>query len=163
MKWVLFRIAIYLPSGYNRIFCVAVSTELRCFEPAGSDNVACCACMRLPDGAFGKIIVAREHWALAGCKREGAFCICKTKLASAKNGTRLLCDVHFLIKSHSSLIVIIGIEYVSIDAFILSVTWTWLYQTMIPFQFSCMYRTQTTKLHCGAWNLAPCWAILPVM
>ena len=38
IKWVLFRIAMYRPSGYNRIFCVAVSTELRCFEmpkPAG--------------------------------------------------------------------------------------------------------------------------------
>ena len=32
IKWVLFRIAMYQPSGYNHIFCVAVSTELRCFE-----------------------------------------------------------------------------------------------------------------------------------
>ena len=55
IKWVLFRIAMYWPSGYNHIFCVAVSTELRCFEK------------------------------LAGCKREGAVCICKT--------------IHFLTKS----------------------------------------------------------------
>ena len=47
-------------------------------KPAGRDNVACCACARFPDGALGKIIAARKHRALAGCKREGAVCICKT-------------------------------------------------------------------------------------
>ena len=77
IKWVLFRIAMYRPSGYNCIFCVAVSTELRCFEMP-SLPVACCACARIPDGALGKIIPARKHRALAGCKREGAICICKT-------------------------------------------------------------------------------------
>ena len=38
IEWVLFRMAMYRPSGYNRIFCVAVSTELWYFEmpkPAG--------------------------------------------------------------------------------------------------------------------------------
>ena len=75
------------PSGYNRIFCVAVSTELRCFEmPSLSvDNVACCACARIPGGAFGKIIVARKHRALAGCKRDGAVCICMTINLSTKS------------------------------------------------------------------------------
>ena len=72
---------MYCPSGYNRIFCVAVSTELRCFEvPSLSvgNNVACCACARIPDGALGKNIAARKHRALAGCKREGAVSICMT-------------------------------------------------------------------------------------
>ena len=80
IQWVLFRIAMYRPSGYNRIFSVAVSTQLRCFEMPSLpvDNVACCACARIPDGALGKIIAARKHRALAGCKREGAVCICKT-------------------------------------------------------------------------------------
>ena len=68
---------MYRPSGYNRIFCVAVSTELRCFEMR-SLSVACCACARIPDGALGKINAARKHRALAGYKREGAICICKT-------------------------------------------------------------------------------------
>ena len=78
---------MYRPSGYNRIFCVAVLTELRCFEiPSLSvDNVACCACARIPDGALGKIIAARKHRALAGCKREGAVCICKTIIFSTKS------------------------------------------------------------------------------
>ena len=53
--------------------------------PAGRDNVACCACARIPDGALRKIIAVRKHRALAGCKREGAVCICKT--------------IHFLTKS----------------------------------------------------------------
>ena len=47
IKWVLFRIAMYRPSGYNRIFCVAVSTELRCFEmpkPAGRQCSVLCMC-----------------------------------------------------------------------------------------------------------------------
>ena len=80
IKWVLFHIAMYRPSGCNRIFCVAVSTELRRFEMPSLpvDNVACCACARFPDGALGKIIAARKHQALAGCKCEGAVCICKT-------------------------------------------------------------------------------------
>ena len=39
---------MYRPSGYNRIFCVAVSTELRCFEMP-SLPVACCACARFPE------------------------------------------------------------------------------------------------------------------
>ena len=56
--------------------------ELRCFEmpslPVEVDNVACCACARMPDGALGKIIASRKHRALAGCKREGAVCICRT-------------------------------------------------------------------------------------
>ena len=47
-------------------------------KPAGRDNIACCACALFPDGALGKIIAARKHRALAGCKREGAVCICKT-------------------------------------------------------------------------------------
>ena len=78
---------MYRPSGYNRIFCVAVSTELRCFEmPSLSvDNVACCACARIPDGALGKIIAARKHRALAGCKREGVVCIYKTINFSTKS------------------------------------------------------------------------------
>ena len=78
---------MYRPSGYNPIFCVAVLTEFRCFEmPSLSvDNAACCACGRIPDGALGKIIAAREHRALAGCKREGAVCICKTINFSTKS------------------------------------------------------------------------------
>ena len=78
---------MYRPSGYNRIFCVAVSTELRCFEmPSLSvDNVGCCACARIPDGALGKIIAARKHQALAACKREGAVCICMTINFSTKS------------------------------------------------------------------------------
>ena len=68
---------MYRPSGYNRIFCVAVSTELRCFEMP-SLLVACYACARIPDGALGKINAARKHRWLAGYKREGAICICKT-------------------------------------------------------------------------------------
>ena len=68
---------MYRPSGYNRIFCVAVSTELRCFEMP-SLSVACCACAQIPDGALGKINAARKHRALAGYKRQGAICICKT-------------------------------------------------------------------------------------
>ena len=78
---------MYRPSGYNRIFCVAVSTELRCFEMPSLpvDNVACCACARIPDGALGKIIAARKHRALAGCKREGTVCICKTIIFLTKS------------------------------------------------------------------------------
>ena len=78
---------MYRPSGYNRIFCVAVSTELRCFEMPSLpvDNVACCACARIPDGALGKIIATREHRALACCKREGAVCICNTINFSTKS------------------------------------------------------------------------------
>ena len=47
-------------------------------KPVGRDNEACCACARFPDGALGKIIVARKYRVLAGCKREGAVCICET-------------------------------------------------------------------------------------
>ena len=47
-------------------------------KSAGKDNVTCCAGVRFPDGALGKIIAARKHRTLAGCKREGAVCICKT-------------------------------------------------------------------------------------
>ena len=49
------------------------------------DNVACCACVRIPDGALGKIIAARKHQALAGCKREGAVCIYMTINFSTKS------------------------------------------------------------------------------
>ena len=42
------------------------------------DNVACCACAQITDGALGKIIVARKHRVLSGCKREGVVCICNT-------------------------------------------------------------------------------------
>ena len=78
---------MYRPSGYNCIFCPAVSTELRRFEmPSLSvDNVACCACARIPDGVLGKIIAAKKHRALAGCKCEGAICICKTIFFSTKS------------------------------------------------------------------------------
>ena len=54
-------------------------------KPAGRDNVACCACTRFPDGALGKHIAARKHGALAGCKREGAVCVCKTINFSTKS------------------------------------------------------------------------------
>ena len=66
---------MYRPSGYNRIFCVVVSTELRCFEMPSLpvDDVACCAWARIPDEALGKIIAARKHRALAGCKCKGRF------------------------------------------------------------------------------------------
>ena len=53
--------------------------------PMPVDNVACCACARIPDGALGKIIAARKYRALAGCKREGAVCICKTINFSTKS------------------------------------------------------------------------------
>ena len=48
-------------------------------------NAFCCACARIPDGALGKIIAARKHRALAGCKREGAVCICMTIIFSTKS------------------------------------------------------------------------------
>ena len=54
-------------------------------KPAGRDNVACYACARFPDGALGKIIAARNHRALAGCKCEGAVCICKTIIFFSKS------------------------------------------------------------------------------
>ena len=57
------------------------SDVLKC-QSLSVDNVACCACARIPDGALGKIIVARKHRGLAGCKREGAVCICKTIIFS---------------------------------------------------------------------------------
>ena len=88
---------MYRPSGYNPIFYPAVSTELRCLEmpslPVDSlempslpvDNVVCCACMRIPDEALSKIIAARKHWALSGCKREGAVFICNTINFSTKS------------------------------------------------------------------------------
>ena len=81
---------MYRPSGYNRIFCVAVSTELRCFEMPSlrlryRDNVACCACARIPDGALGKIIATSEQRALACCQRDGAVCICNTINFSTKS------------------------------------------------------------------------------
>ena len=57
-------------------------------KPTGWDNVACCACARFPDGALGKIIAARKHRVLAGCKREGAVCICKTILFLTKSFIR---------------------------------------------------------------------------
>ena len=72
---------MYRPSGCNRIFCVAVSTERRCFEMPSLPVERECSVLRMraiPDGALGKIIAARKHRALAGCKREGAVCICKT-------------------------------------------------------------------------------------
>ena len=55
-KWVLFRIAIYRSSGYNLIFCPAVSAELPgvliswCFEipRMPGHKVACRACVRIP-------------------------------------------------------------------------------------------------------------------
>ena len=48
-------------------------------------SVACWACARIPDGALGKIIPARKHRAMAGCKREGAVCICMTINFSTKS------------------------------------------------------------------------------
>ena len=45
-------------------------------KPAGRDNVACCACARILDGALRKIIATRKHRALGN--RDGAVCICKT-------------------------------------------------------------------------------------
>ena len=49
------------------------------------DNVARCTCARIPDRALGKIIAARKHRALAGCKREGEVFICKTIHFSTKS------------------------------------------------------------------------------
>ena len=49
------------------------------------DNVACCACARIPHGALSNVIAASKHRALAGCKREGAVCICKTINFSTKS------------------------------------------------------------------------------
>ena len=78
---------MYRPAGYNRIFCVAVSTELWCFEmpkPAGRQ----CSVLRMranPGWGLGKIIAARKQRALTGCKREGAVCICKTINFSTKS------------------------------------------------------------------------------
>ena len=54
-------------------------------KPVGRDNVACCACAQFPGGALGKIIPDRKHRALAGCKREGAVCICKTIIFLTKS------------------------------------------------------------------------------
>ena len=52
-KWVLFRIAIYRSSGYNPIFCPAVSANslaFWCFEipRMPGHKVACRACVRIP-------------------------------------------------------------------------------------------------------------------
>ena len=52
-KWVLFRIAIYRSSGYNLIFCPAVSAELPgvlvFWNPTDAGHkVACRACVRIP-------------------------------------------------------------------------------------------------------------------
>ena len=52
-KWVLFRIAIYRSSGYNLIFCPAVSAELpgvlMFWNPTDAGHkVACRACVRIP-------------------------------------------------------------------------------------------------------------------
>ena len=51
-KWVLFRFAIYRSSGYNPIFCPAVSAELRgvlmFWNPVSGHNVPCRACVRIP-------------------------------------------------------------------------------------------------------------------
>ena len=51
-KWVLFRIAIYRSSGYNPIFCPAVSAELpgvlMFWNPVPGHKVACRACVRIP-------------------------------------------------------------------------------------------------------------------
>ena len=51
-KWVLFRIAIYRSSGYNPIFCPAVSAELRgvlmFWNPVSGHKVPCRACVRIP-------------------------------------------------------------------------------------------------------------------
>ena len=63
--------------------CGLDGTVLKC-PSLPVDNVACCACARIPDGALGKIIVARKHRALAGWKHEGAVCICKTINFSTK-------------------------------------------------------------------------------
>ena len=54
-KWVLFRIAVYRSSGYNLIFCPAVSAELPgvlvFWNPTDAGHkhkVACRACVRIP-------------------------------------------------------------------------------------------------------------------
>ena len=52
-KWVVFRIAIYRSSGYNLIFCPAVSAELpgvlMFWNPTDAGHkVACRACVRIP-------------------------------------------------------------------------------------------------------------------
>ena len=52
-KWVLFRIAMYRSSGYNIIFCPAVSAELpgvlMFWNPTDAGHkVACRACVRIP-------------------------------------------------------------------------------------------------------------------
>ena len=51
-KWVLFRIAIYRSSGYNPIFCPAVSAELcgvlMFWNPVSGHKVPCRACVRIP-------------------------------------------------------------------------------------------------------------------
>ena len=51
-KWVLFRIAIYRSSGYNPIFCPAISAELpgvlMFWNPMSGHKVPCRACVRIP-------------------------------------------------------------------------------------------------------------------
>ena len=51
-KWVIFRIAIYRSSGYNPIFCPAVSAELcgvlMFWNPVSGHKVPCRACARIP-------------------------------------------------------------------------------------------------------------------
>ena len=51
-KWVLFRIAIYRSSGYNPIFCPAVSAELpgvlMFWNPVTGHKVPCRACVQIP-------------------------------------------------------------------------------------------------------------------
>ena len=61
-----------------------ISDVLKC-PSLPVDNGACYACARIPDGALGKIIAARKHQALAGCKHEGAICICQTINFSTKS------------------------------------------------------------------------------
>ena len=51
-KWVLFRIAIYRSSGYNPIFCPAVTAELpgvlMFWNPVPGHKVPCRACVQIP-------------------------------------------------------------------------------------------------------------------
>ena len=78
---------MYRPSGYNRTICVAVSTELWCFEmpkPAGRQ----CSVLRMrANPGWGTWLNHRGQKA-PGCKREGAVCICKTINFSTKSFIR---------------------------------------------------------------------------
>ena len=52
IEWVLFRIAMYWSSGYDPIFCPAISAELPCLKSAASRAQASMSRMRADPGCY---------------------------------------------------------------------------------------------------------------